>query len=188
MVRASQSRSIPAPDVVAVADRANMTAAGNALHLTQSAVSQQIARLEQVLDGALFVRDRRGLRLTASGERLLGKARRVLALNDEIWAEMTAQTVEGTVRVGVAYDLVGSCLAPSLKAYSEAFPRIEISVVCASSPDLIEALAKGEVDLALVEEPVGLSGGECLAVERLVWVGAKAGSAHQRRGQGDCLL
>jgi hypothetical protein len=39
-------------------------------------------------------------------------------------------------------------------------------------------MAQGEIDLALIEEPVGLSRGECLAVDRLVWVGAKAGTAH----------
>lgn len=82
---------------LAVADRASMTAAGNALHLTQSAVSQQVARLEQAFGKPLFFRDRRGLRLTPAGERLLGKARRLLSLNDEIWADMTTRRVEGPV-------------------------------------------------------------------------------------------
>jgi DNA-binding transcriptional LysR family regulator len=163
---------------VVVADRASMTAAGNALHLTQGAVSQQIRRLEDLFGGALFERDRRGLRLTASGERLLGKARRLLSLNDAIWADMTAITVEGKVRLGAPYDLVGACLAPVLKTYAEAYPQVEISLVCAPSPDLVEALVSGEIDLAVVEEPLGPSTGECLCVERLVWVGAKAGSAH----------
>jgi DNA-binding transcriptional LysR family regulator len=166
---------------VAVADQASMTAAGNVLHLTQSAISQQIKRLEAVLGGDLFERDRRGLRLTSSGERLFGKAKRLLSLNDEIWTEMTADTVEGKVRLGVPYDLVGTCLAPVLKGYAEAHPLVEISLVCASSPDLIKALAHGQIDLAVVEEPLGPSAGECLSVERLVWVGAKAGSAHLKQ-------
>lgn len=163
---------------VAAADRASMTAAGNALHLTQSAVSQQIARLEEAFGGVLFTRDRRGLRLTQPGERLLGNARRLLSLNDEIWADMTAGVIEGKVRLGVPYDLAGTCLPPILKAYAEAFPQVEISLQCTSSPELMRALANGEIDLAIIEEPVGSSRGECLAVERLVWVGAKAGTAH----------
>ena len=93
---------------VAVADRASMTAAGNALHLTQGAVSQQVRRLEDLFGAALFDRDRRGLRLTAPGERLLGKARRLLGLNDELWGEMTAAGVAGRVRLGAPYDLVGA--------------------------------------------------------------------------------
>ncbi len=70
---------------VAVADTAGMTAAANLLHLTQAAVSQQIKRLEEALGAQLFERDRRGLRLTNAGERLYGRAKRLLALNDEIW-------------------------------------------------------------------------------------------------------
>lgn len=62
---------------VTAADKASMTAAANALHLTQGAVSQQVKRLEEVLGQSLFERDRRGLRLTRSGERLLDKARRL---------------------------------------------------------------------------------------------------------------
>ena len=52
---------------VTVADKASMTAAANALHLTQGAVSQQVKRLEETLGCSLFERDRRGLRLTRSG-------------------------------------------------------------------------------------------------------------------------
>ena len=166
---------------VAVADKASMTAAANALNLSQGAVSQQVKRLEETLGRRLFERDRRGLRLTLPGERLLGRAKRLLSLNDEIWAEMTADAVTGRVRLGVPHDLVGTCLAPVLKAYADAFPQVEASLVCGSSPELAEALAMGRVDLAVVEEPAGPSAGECLGIERLVWVGAKGGTAHGKR-------
>ncbi len=86
---------------VAVADKASMTAAANALHLTQGAVSQQVKRLEKTLGYSLFERGRRGLRLTSPGERLFSQARKLLALDDEIWAEMTAAAVGGQVRLGV---------------------------------------------------------------------------------------
>lgn len=166
---------------VTVADRASMTAAANALHLTQGAVSQQIKRLEEVLGCGLFERDRRGLRLTRAGERLLGKAKRLLALNDEIWAEMNGNAVAGEIRIGVPYDLVGTLLAPVLKTYAEIYPQVEISLVCASSPELAAALAAGTIDLAVIEERVGTSAGECLLVDRLVWVGAKGGVARAKR-------
>jgi DNA-binding transcriptional LysR family regulator len=165
---------------VAVADHGSMTIAGNVLHLTQSAVSQQIMRLERRLGQGLFLRERRGLKLTASGDRLLAKARRLIGLNDEIWAEMTTGCT-GTVRLGVPYDLVGTGLAPILKGFAEASPLVEISLVCASSPQLLEALGKGEVDLALVEQPLAAAGGECLGIERLVWVGARAGAAYLKQ-------
>ncbi len=166
---------------VAVADKANMTAAANALHLTQGAVSQHVKRLEDALGCRLFERGRRGLRPTLAGERLLGRAKRLLGLNDEIWAEMTASVVEGRVRLGVPPDLVATRLAPVLKAYSDAYPQVELLLLCGPSPDLAGMMEAGQVDLAVVEEPVGLSAGECLCVERLVWAGARAGIAHLRR-------
>ncbi|WP_373432820.1 LysR family transcriptional regulator [Mesorhizobium sp. LSHC412B00] len=166
---------------VTVADKASMTAAANALHLTQGAVSQQIKRLEEALGCSLFERDRRGLRLTRPGERLFGKGKRLLGLNDEIWAEMAGTEAAGQVRLGVPYDLVGTLLAPVLKAYAETYPQVEISLLCAASPDLAAALAAGTIDLAVIEEPVGPSAGECLAIDRLVWVGAKGGVARAKR-------
>ena len=166
---------------VTVAETASMTAAANALHLTQGAVSQQIKRLEEALDCALFVRDRRGLRLTNAGERLLGKARRLLTLNDEIWSEITTPAFTGEVKLGIPYDLVTTYLPPVLKTYAQAYPQVDISLVCLTSPLLAQALAAGEVDLAIIEEPVGHSEGECLAIERLVWVGGKGGEAYLKR-------
>lgn len=166
---------------VAVADRGSMTAAANALHLTQGAMSQHVKRLEETLGTTLLERARRGLKLTRSGERLLPKARRLLGLNDEIWADMRGDAVAGKVRLGVPYDLVGTLLAPVLKTYAEACPQVEISLVCASSPELAARLAAGTVDLAVIEAPAGIAGGECLAIERLVWVGARAGWAHRKR-------
>lgn len=165
---------------VAVADYGSMTVAANRLHMTQGAVSQQIKRLEDMLGSTLFERDKRGLKLTDAGERLLGNARRLLILNDDIWADMTENTIEGSVRLGVPYDLIGTTLAPVLKSYAERHPQVEISLVCASSPDLLQALDNGGIDLGIIEAPIGSSHGECLAVDRLVWVGARAGNAYRK--------
>ncbi|HEY0207723.1 LysR family transcriptional regulator [Acerihabitans sp.] len=162
---------------VAVADRASMTAAANVLHLTQSAVSQQVARLEDVA-GALFIRGGRTLRLTSDGERFLAKARRLITLNDELWADMAQGPIDGLVRLGAPYDLVGTWLPPILKAFSQACPNVDITLICLSSTELLTAIQDGVIDLALIEEPVGKSAGECLTIDRLVWVGAKGGSAY----------
>jgi DNA-binding transcriptional LysR family regulator len=164
---------------VAVADHSSMTVAGNALHLTQSAVSQQIARLED-LTGRLFIRERRTLRLSAAGERLLSRARQLIALNDEIWSSVADSAIDGKIRLGAPYDLIGAWLTPILKDYAEQNPLVEVALVCLSSPDLLTATETGHVDLALVEEPVSATGGELLSVDRLVWVGARGGSAHMK--------
>lgn len=166
---------------VAVADSRGMSAAAKVLNMTQGAVSQQVKRLEQQFGDPLFVRGAGGARLAPAGERLIGRARRMLQLNDEIWSEMTASVPAGRIRLGVPFDLVGACLAPVLKAFVEAHPRIELLLVCGSSPDLAERLEAGAIDLAVIEEPLDAAAGECLGIERLVWVGARAGSAHRGR-------
>jgi DNA-binding transcriptional LysR family regulator len=174
---------------VTVAESSSMTVAANILNMTQGAVSQQIKRLEDNLGGGLFDRDRRGLQLTPLGERLFGKAKRLLSMNDEIWADLAEEAITGRVRLGLPYDLVETCMTPILKAYAEAHPQVEISLTCSTSPNLATSLAKGDIDLAIIEEPVTdtptsndyLAGGECLAIERLVWVGARRGSAHLKR-------
>ena len=169
---------------LAVADTASMTAAAVHLHLTQAAVSQQIKRLEDGFGTRLFERDRRGLRLTPEGERLLGRAKRMIALNDEIWADMAAPQFKGQVTLGIPYDLVDAFLPPILKGFAAAYPQIDIALACLTSPRLIESLAAGEIDLAIVEEPLGgavASGrAECLATDRLVWIGARHGEAHRK--------
>ncbi len=166
---------------VAVAERGSMTVAANTLHLTQGAVSQQIKRLEESFGSSLFERVGRQLELTQVGERFLGKAKRLLGMNDEIWADMAARPLAGQVRLGVPYDLVGASFSPIFKAFTEAWPNVEMSIVCGSSPELADWLARGSLDLAVVEEPATHAGGECLRVERLVWVGARGGNAHLKR-------
>jgi DNA-binding transcriptional LysR family regulator len=105
----------------------------------------------------------------------------MISLNDELWAEMGAAPVKGAVRLGAPPDLMGSFLVPRLKSYADLFPQVEISLLSASSPDLADALARGMIDIAVIEEPLGPTQGECLLIERLVWIGARAGGAHLKR-------
>lgn len=162
---------------VAVAETTGMTSAAAVLNLTQAAVSMQIKRLEESFDERLFERDRRGLRLTGAGERLFGKAKRLLALNDEIWTEMTTPLHTGEIKLGLPYDLVGPYLPSILKTFRDAFPKVKISLVCKSSLVLRESVKAGLLDLAVVEEPGPSPGNETLAVDPLRWVGARGGEA-----------
>lgn len=164
----------------AVADRGSMTSAAEVLHLTQGAVSQQIARLEALAGAPLLSRDRPGLRLTAAGTRLLRRARRLVFLNDELWAEMRAEPVADPVRLGVPIDLVGTRFAPVLRRFAERCPAVELTLTCGATADLLRDQAAGRLDMALAEEPAGAPAGEVLATDRLVWVGAPNGTACRR--------
>ncbi len=164
---------------VAVADTGGMTSAGRLLNLTQAAVSQQVKRLEDTFQQPLFERDRRRIRLTARGERLLVHAQRLLALNDEVWGLMTSPDFEGEVRLGAPHDIVGPFLPPILKSFDQAWPRVRVSLVCSTTPLLLEALERGDVDLTLTTERTCEPDAEVLLPDQLVWVGARGGRASQ---------
>jgi DNA-binding transcriptional LysR family regulator len=165
---------------VAVAETGGMTSAARLINLTQAAVSQQVKRLEETLGRQLFERDRRGLRLTPSGERLLVRARRLLALNDEVWALMTAPDFTGEVRLGVPHDVVGPYMPPVLKSFDQAWPGVRVSLDCRTSSNLLRALERREVDLILTTERGCPPHGETLVPDPLVWVGARDGRAYKR--------
>lgn len=163
---------------VMVADCHSMTSAARSLNLSQGAVSQQIARLEALCRHPLFVRERRGMKVTAFGDRLFARARKILAAHDEIWLDIDDGAIAGTVRLGVPFDLAGAYLGPILKKFTEQFPKVDVSLVCNSSPILRQQMRDNELELAIVEETIGSFDGECLAVQPLVWAGAKAGKAY----------
>ena len=89
---------------IAVVDCANFTRAAQRLHLTQSTVSQQIRRLEDSLGCKLVDREQRQVIATAEGERLLGYARRILALQEEAREVLLNQQSAGVLRLGVPED------------------------------------------------------------------------------------
>ncbi len=160
-----------------VAEIGNMTQASRVLNLTQGAVSQHIKRLETQLGSTLFRRERPGLSLTAAGDRLFGRARRLLAINDELWNDMTAQHCQGRVSLGVPVDLVAGRLPSLLRLFAEAYPDIEIDLKCDTSPDLRTQFDAGLLDLTLVEGLEEQAAGAVLSRHRLLWVGAKGGRA-----------
>lgn len=165
---------------VAVAETGGMTVAGRHLNLTQAAVSQQIKRLEEHFGVTLFDRSQRRLLLTASGERLIGHAERMLAANDELWGLMTSPDFEGQVLLGVPHDIVGPFMPPILRSFSKSWPRVEVTLTCHNTPELLRGLEAGEIDLTLTTEAEVSRDGQLLLADRLVWVGAPGGAAHER--------
>ena len=166
---------------VAVAESGGVTRAAGFLHLTQSAVSMQIKRLEEALQVRLFDRTGRGVAATAEGEQLLGYARRLLALNDEALERMTAPEWEGEITLGVPHDIVLPAIPPVLKAFARAHPRMRVNLVSSGTIELREARKRGECDVILTTEGEIGKGGETLTRRRLVWAGASDGRAWRMR-------
>lgn len=165
---------------VTVAETGGMTSAGRHLGLTQAAVSQQIKRLEDQFQCALFDRRQRILRLTGHGERFLGPAERLLSLNDETWSLMTTPDAEGEIRFGVPHDIVAPFMPPIMKSFARSWPRIELTMLTGTTTGLREKLDRGEIDFTLATDASMPVNGEVLLVDPLVWVGAPGGEAHRQ--------
>ena len=166
---------------VAVADSGGVTRAAGQLHLTQSAVSMQLKRLEEFLGQVLLDRAGRGVALTPQGEQLLSYGRRMLALNDEVWARMNNQDFEGEVRLGVPHDIVHPHIPRVLQRFAAEFPRMKVQLCSSFTKILKEELARGELDLILTTEAETDAGGETMEMTPLVWIGAPGGNAYRTR-------
>ena len=165
---------------VAVVETGSVTSASRLLNRTQAAVSLQIKRLEELLGLQLFEREHRKLSLMPAGEQLLAGARRMLCINDDVWSTMTTPDFEGEVRIGVPNDIVLPFLPPVLKSFDQAWPRVQVTLICDSSPVLLKKVNDGKIDLTLTTEIQGSPNAEQLLQDQLVWVGAKGGEAHLR--------
>lgn len=164
---------------VAVADLGGVTKAAGFLHLTQSAVSMQLKRLEYILGVSLLDRAGRGVALTAEGEQLLGYARRMVSLNDEVVRRLTDQEFEGAITLGVPHDIVYPAIPRVLQQFNGAFPRVRVHLISSYTKALKAQFQRGECDLILTTEAD--MGGELLCTLPLVWIGAPRGAAWRRR-------
>src|SRR4051794_28067158 len=135
-----------------VAARGSFSAAADALHFTQSAVSQQIAALEREAGMPLVERNARGVRLTHAGEVLVRHADVILARLADAEAELEAIAGLKGGRVRMAsFPSAGATIAPAAIArFRERHPEVEISLVLAEPPQSAEMLRTGEIDVALV--------------------------------------
>ncbi|WP_293576993.1 LysR family transcriptional regulator [Phaeobacter sp.] len=166
---------------VAVADNGGVTRAAGFLHLTQSAVSMQLKRLEELLDLQLLDRSGRTIALTASGEQLLAYARRMIALNDEAIGRLTDHAYEGEIVLGVPHDIVYPAIPQVLQRFNALYPRMKVQLLSSYTVALREQFARGECDLILTTETSTSEQGETLATRPLRWIGAPNGSAWRQQ-------
>lgn len=166
---------------VAVADSGGVTRAAGFLHLTQSAVSMQLKRLEELLGLDLLDRSGRTIALTAAGEQLLAYARRMVALNDEVIGRLTDQAFEGEVVLGVPHDIVYPVIPRVLQQFNLAFPRVRVHLISSFTRALKDQFARGNCDLILTTETGGNAESETLTQRPLRWIGAPDGSAWRQR-------
>jgi DNA-binding transcriptional LysR family regulator len=137
---------------VAIAEERSFTRAAARVGRTQSAVSLQMQRLEGLLGQTVIVRGKGGsVELSGEGVYLLGRARDLLDLNDDIMRSMRAAPVRGIVRLGFPAEL-SHFLSRILDRFSHAAPAIEVEVEVAASCIMGMKLKNSELDLVVLRE------------------------------------
>jgi LysR family transcriptional regulator, regulator for metE and metH len=138
--------------VVAVADQGSLTRAGNQLHLTQSALSHQLADLEAQLGVKLFERLGKRMEPTLAGARLIARARIAVQQLREMEHEVkqVASGREAVVRLATECYTCYHWLPQVLKAFNERFPKVELQIVPSATDRPIRALLAGKIDVAIV--------------------------------------
>ncbi|MEZ2329286.1 LysR substrate-binding domain-containing protein [Mesorhizobium sp. RCC_202] len=154
---------------VAVVETGSLSNAAPRVGRSQSAVSMQMQRLEDMVGNQLLVRGPRTVTPNAVGEDFLIYARRLLKLSDEAWASVTRPKETGSARLGVPDDYAAFLLPPVLSRFAEDHPLVTVELVCEQSTALVKTLAEGRLDLAIVtrlpDQPL-----DVIRLERFVWV------------------
>ncbi|WP_059414326.1 LysR substrate-binding domain-containing protein [Cupriavidus basilensis] len=124
-------------------------AAASALHCTQSAISQRMQKLEQLIGQPLFLRTGRSKVLTDTGRHLLRYGQEMLALHDDAMAFLQARSPRGSLRLGSSHDAAEALLPMILAQLSRLMPHLSYEVTIGRSPELLKNLHDAGLDLAL---------------------------------------
>lgn len=154
----------------AVAAHRNFTQAARAIGRTQSAVSLQIKRLEEIVGKRLFERSRQSVSITHVGEALLVYANRILAANDAALSHIQRPEAEGLVRIGTPDDYATYLLPPILTAMRKDYPRLKFEVTCDNACDLLPMLEHGGLDVVVATHRPNAVAGQIARYEPLHWV------------------
>jgi DNA-binding transcriptional LysR family regulator len=159
----------------AVVSAGSLTAAAPQVFLSQSAVSEQMRKLEERAGQSLLTRSKAGVAPTAAGLRLLAYAHRLLALSDEAVRDMRGETLQGELRLAVTDYFRPGDLARLLSRLGESYPRVRLHVSVQKSAAIEAGYAKGDFDVGLSMGIAGAgtkAGGPVLRREPLMWMGA----------------
>lgn len=165
--------------LIAIADTGSFVAAAKNVHRTQSAVSMQMKRLEEIVGQPLFEKHGRRSVLTFNGQNLLLYARRIVNLQQEALAGFHSPEIQGEVRLGVCDDYVMSFMPSIFASFAKAFPKVHIRLDSQPSSKLIEETQAGELDFSLVNITDSNLEYEKLTDEPLVWVTSSNHDIHE---------
>lgn len=142
-----------------VAEVGNITAAAQALYISQSAVSQSIKQLESDLQTRLFSRNSRGVTLTAEGKMLYEYVRSAMGLLEtgEAKLSQTRELQMGQLVIGASDTVTSQFLLPYLDSFHREHPAIHIQIISGRSHKVLGLLRSGKVDIAFASTPTDLT-------------------------------
>ncbi|HYG45886.1 MAG TPA: LysR substrate-binding domain-containing protein [Bordetella sp.] len=133
----------------AVLDAGSLTAAAPVVHLSQSAVSEQIRKLEERAGQALLMRSKTGVHATPAGLRLQAHAMRILALADEALRDLQGVALHGELRLALTDYFRPRDIAALLRRLGQQYPQVRLHVAILNSGEIESAYARGQYDLGL---------------------------------------
>jgi len=158
---------------LAIAKTGSFSKGAERIFRSQSAVSLQVKRLEGLLGRPLFERHARGVLLTPTGEKLQPLAQRVVDLLDSSIGALRSEALVGSLSLGIPDEFSGAILPDIVARFARDHPQVELAVPCGFSADFPEALANGELDLAVHAVESAPSGSQVLLREKTLWAGAR---------------
>jgi DNA-binding transcriptional LysR family regulator len=160
---------------IAVAETGSFTAAAGVISRSQSAVSQKIIRLEEVLGIRVFERTSRALTLTPAGERLLLGARKMMVHFDDFVREFREPATVNVLRLGFSENLVPTQLPKLLGRFTQKYPDIQLELTTGLSTDLLADYEAGQLDVVIAKRKTSATSqrGRVIWREPLVWIAAK---------------
>jgi DNA-binding transcriptional LysR family regulator len=165
--------------LVAIDEQDSFAGAAIQLGKTQSAVTQQMQRLEDQIGHPLFEKQGRSKRLTPHGHKLLDYARHLLAINDDALRSLQQGNLEGVLRIGAPHDVADNMLPTLLAQVARASPLLQLDIHVGRSPFLMESLKRGEIDMCISNRNDPGLDGVVLRTSPTVWM-CSAGYVHDR--------
>ncbi len=162
-----------------LAETGNFTRTAEEVGRTQSAVSMQVKRLEELVGKPLIARVGRTNSLTADGQMMLDYARRMIQLNDEAMTVFTKPEIAGHVRFGTPDDYADRVLPDILARFARTNPKVQVDVDCQTSRAMVEMVKAGDLDLAMITCECDIANAQAIRSERLLWVTSARHSVHR---------
>ncbi len=161
---------------VAVAETGSFTSAAQIVGRSQSAVSQKINRLEELVETRVFDRTSRSLSLTQSGEALFAAARKMIEFNDAVMKQIRAPMGVLKLRLGISEDFIPGQLPALLARFNRLYPMVDLDLMTGLSCDILAAYDAGRLDTVIAKKNSAVPRGRVIWRDQLVWL---AGSGYE---------